>query len=63
MDVLLGIYRDTTGLFPAWKPKAWGTQGTDGGWFLLVPWGYVISATRFKRDGAKPRLPQQARQT
>jgi hypothetical protein len=33
MDVVLGIYRDTTGSFPAWRPIARRTQGTEWGWF------------------------------
>jgi hypothetical protein len=58
--MVLGIFRDRIGSFPAWRPKARGTQGRMA---LLVPWGYIHSASRDRRDGAELMLPQQARQT
>ena len=33
MGVVLEVYRDRIGSFPAWRPKARGTQWTEGGWF------------------------------
>jgi len=45
------------------ETKSEGNTRERGRMALLVPWGYIHSASRDRRDGAKLMLPQQARQT